>query len=326
MTSLVPLTGSEAYSGARIERATLEDGRVVFVKHLPPEGDWLTRATNGAGRASLLWQRGLLRRLEPAVEHGVLGIETDGDHEALVMTDLSDRLWEAAASLSETQVRAALAGLGHMHALGAEIVDRGELAGVELCAVGARYGMFAPAIHDADDGPHPHPARQQIVEGWRVFFDRVAADVAGAVAAVHADPAAFGRKFEAVDRPTTVLHGDAKPENLGVGPDRRLVAIDWGELTGTGPREVDVAWFALMSTRAARLAADPDEVFAWYEDVTGVTLDPLALDLACVGSLAQMGFRLARVAAEALNPAIRSAGAARLGWWESRVRAALDRR
>jgi aminoglycoside phosphotransferase (APT) family kinase protein len=57
------------------------------------------------------------------------------------------------------------------------------------------------------------------------------------------------------------------------------VTIDRGELTGVGPREVDVAWFALMSTRS-RLAADPDEVFGWYGDASGEPLDRAAVDLA----------------------------------------------
>ena len=47
--------------------------------------------------------------------------------------------------------------------------------------------------------------------------------------------------------PTTLLHGDFKLGNVGLR-DGRLVLIDWGELTGTGPAEMDVAWFALTST------------------------------------------------------------------------------
>jgi len=45
--------------------------------------------------------------------------------------------------------------------------------------------------------------------------------------------------------PSTLLHGDAKLENLGLGSSG-LVAIDWGDLTGFGPPEIDVAWYALQ--------------------------------------------------------------------------------
>ena len=62
--------------------------------------------------------------------------------------------------------------------------------------------------------------------------------------------------------PATLVHGDAKLENLGVSGNR-LVAIDWGELTGIGPAEIDVAWLAMMS--GWRMDALPDEVFAAYD-------------------------------------------------------------
>jgi hypothetical protein len=110
-----------------------------------------------------------------------------------------------------------IVGLARLHDLGERILRRGEVAGPDPCAVGARYGMFSPAWHAGDDGPHPHPAREWIIVGWDLFFERVGADVGPAVAAVHDDPAGFGRKVAALGGPPTVLHGDAKPENLGSG-------------------------------------------------------------------------------------------------------------
>ena len=62
----------EAFSGARLERVVLEGGRRLVLKHLPPEGDWLTRATDGAGRFRLLWEHGLLARVEPFADHTVI--------------------------------------------------------------------------------------------------------------------------------------------------------------------------------------------------------------------------------------------------------------
>jgi hypothetical protein len=318
-----PVDVEEAYSGSRIERLWLSGGRVVVLKHLPAEGDWLTRATAGLGRAQLLWHSGLLRRLEPAVEHGTCGVVAFDDHDALVMEDLAERLWPHSMPLTLSHARVALAGLVDVHDLGARLVASGNVNELDLCSVGQRYGMFAPATHAADDGPHPHPGRDRIVKGWDFFFATVDADVAQAVAAVHADPHALGRKISARGTSATVLHGDAKPENLGV-TGGRLTAIDWGELTGLGPREVDVAWFALMSTRS-RLDAEPDELFALYEKLSGRTLDPVIVDLACVGSLAQMGFRFAGPAHLAEERAVRHGAAARLRWWVDRVRAALDR-
>jgi aminoglycoside phosphotransferase (APT) family kinase protein len=83
-------------------------------------------------------------------------------------------------------------------------------------------------------------------------------DVAEAIFAVHADPEPLAEALLA-SAPATLVHADAKLENLGFDGDR-LVAIDWGELTGVGPPEIDVAWFAVMS--GWRLDCMPDEVFA----------------------------------------------------------------
>jgi hypothetical protein len=318
-----PFDVVEAYSGARLERVELTDGQVVVAKHLPAEGDWLTRVTDGLGRAHLLWHSGLLRRLEPAVEHGILAVERQDDHDVVVMTDLSERLWPHTAPLDRSTVRGALAGLGELHRLGQRVVAGDDFGELQLCTVGARYGMFARPFQIDDSGPNRHPGRDRILAGWDVFGEAVDTDVRDAVAVVHADPEGFGRRLAAHCTSRTVLHGDMKPENLGMRGGR-LIAIDWGELTGFGPREVDVAWFALMSTRA-RLDATPDEVFSVYEEVTASALDPTILDLACIGSLAQMGFRLAGAARFGSRPEERHAAAARLAWWTGRVRAALAR-
>src|SRR5437016_2285344 len=55
-----------AYSGARLEEVVLDDGRRLVLKHLPSAGDWLTRATHGAGRLHTLWESGLLGTGPPA--------------------------------------------------------------------------------------------------------------------------------------------------------------------------------------------------------------------------------------------------------------------
>ncbi|MGH9139229.1 MAG: hypothetical protein ACRD0G_19645 [Acidimicrobiales bacterium] len=322
VTSRTPLKVVEAYSGAWLERVALADGRVVIVKHLPADGDWLTRVTDGLGRTQLLWRSGLLQRLEPAVEHGVLDLVPFGDHDAVVMADLTERLWPHPAPLDRGTIREAMAGLAAFHGFGERVVAEGCSDELALCPLGSRYGMFAPAFHAADRCPNPHPVRDRILAGWELFAEFVDGDVAAAVAAVHGDPDGFGRRLAACSSPT-ILHGDAKPQNLGVTAGR-LTAIAWGELTGVGPREVDVAWFALMSTRA-RLDVDPNDVFAIYQQVSGSALDPAIVDLACIGSLAQMGFRLATVARLASRPEARHEASTRLAWWADRVRTALDR-
>jgi hypothetical protein len=315
IVSRAPLADlAEAYSAAVLERVELADGRRLVLKHLPADGDWLTRVSGGTDRVRRIWRSGLLGRLGRVVDHTVIDVVRIDGHEAVVMRDATAELLSPRGHVPRQTSRELLAGIAALHD-----ASRTEPV-LPLCPIGARYGMFAPATHAADDAPGAHPARHIIVEGWERFVDQVATDVAAAVFAVHRDPDALGRRLARF--PTTVVHGDVKLENLGLARGR-LVAIDWGDLTGFGPPEIDVAWYALMNTW--RIGGSPGDAFADYEAASGRPLAREALDLACVGSLAQMGFKLARNATVAPDPATRHSAAEQLAWWTARVRTALDR-
>lgn len=308
------LQGAEqAYSGSRLERVQLADGRVRVLKHLPPEGDWLTRATDGRGRTRRLWDRGLLDRVGETVDHAVVDVVRADGRDVVVMEDVGDALIPPGSPVPKRQAERLLAGFATLHSAW----EGCEIAG--LCTPAARYGLFAPAFHASDEGPGTHPLRDVILDGWDVFAEAVPADVAGAVDAVHADPERLGAEL-AEAAPPTLLHGDAKLENLGLRGDR-LVAVDWGELTGVGPAEVDLAWFALQGTW--RIDATPDALFAAYATHAERRLDPRALDLACIGSLAQMGFKMAYRSVHAADAEVRARASTLLAWWADRVQEAL---
>ncbi len=300
---------AEKFSDARLERVVLEDGRRFIVKHLV--ADWLTRASGAEGRALVLWSSGTLDAVAGAVDHTIVACVRTNDGWCVVMRDASEALIPPRAPVSRATVVTLLRGLARLHDVEVEPV-----AG--LCSVGARYALFAPQFHRADSGPGPHPMREVIVHGWELFFDMAPGDVGEAVAAVHADADPLDRAL--MRFPSTILHGDAKLENMGLSDDR-LVLIDWGDLTGFGPVEVDVAWFALRG--AVRMEVGIEDVFSAYAGESGRGLDPAALDLACLGSLAQMGFRMANAAVNG-RPEPRAVGRSQLDWWTSRVRRALD--
>lgn len=304
---------TEAFSGARLELVDLPDGRCIVLKHLPVEGDWLTRATSGSGRARKLWDSGLLARIRPHVDHTIIDVRGVDGQEVVVMRDASDDLLPPRGPVSRGVARALLTGLSALHD-----ACRHE-SGEGLCTVAARYAMFAPAVHGADPGPGAHPLGARITHGWELFARHVDPEVVEAVLAVHRDPGSLGRRLAGF--PATLLHGDAKLENLGLNT-HGLVSIDWGELTGFGPPEVDVGWFALKG--AARIGCTPDEIFADYEAASGRAMDPEALDLVCIGSLAQMGFRFA-LGAFASGPDAPDVAAKQLTWWTNRAAVALDR-
>jgi aminoglycoside phosphotransferase (APT) family kinase protein len=78
-----------------------------------------------------------------------------------------------------------------------------------------------------------------------VLPDVVPAEISEAVMAVHEDPTGLAEALMA-SAPPTLVHGDDRLENFGLNGNR-LVAIDWGELTGIGPAAIDVARLAVTS-------------------------------------------------------------------------------
>ncbi len=304
---------AEAVSGATLESVELRDGRRLVVKHLPADGDFMTHVTHGAARLRTMWTSGLLHRVGAVVDHTILDVRDVDGLDVVIMRDATDDLVPPTATVSRDTSRRLLGGLAEMHeSLGDVPVD-------DPCPIEGRYAMAAPNLHATYTGPGPHPMADTIVRGWQLFEEHVDRDVADAVAVVHREPNKLGDRLRRF--PATLLHGDPKLENLGLAGGR-LVAIDWGELTGSGPREVDVAWYAQKGS--ARIGCTPDDVFSDYDAASREPLTPEALDLACVGALSQMGFRLAAAAfASGAEPA--PAAREQLDWWTARVRASLDR-
>lgn len=305
---------AEKFSGASIDRVLTTDGRRFVVKRQPAEGDWLTRATDGLGRTRRLWDDGVFHKLSPEVDHAIVAVVPTSEGDAVVMRDVSDVLVPAGGEIPIRRVEQVVGGLARMHTAWEGFSD-------EHCSVAARLSLFAPTVHEADAAPNPHPLREKIVRGWEAFGDLVPSEITDAVARVHRAPDEVARRLKDLT-PSTLLHGDAKPENLGTRQDG-LVAIDWGELTGSGPAETDLAWFAVQGTW--RIDALPDEIFRLYEVHAARPLDRASLDLACTGALAQMGFKLALRSIQDDDEGLRTRAETLLEWWNRRVRNALER-
>jgi hypothetical protein len=235
-----------------------------------------------------------------ALDHTTIDVIDQGDHDVVVMRDATADLLTP-DQVTPERMRHMLRGLADMH----DLMRGCALDG--MCAVADRYRMFAPHLHADDHGARNHPRREMILAGWEAFDDVAPREVAEAVYAVHADPAPLANALIGASRSMTLVHGDVKLNNLGLRRDR-LVAIDWGELTGVGPPEVDLAWFAVMN--GWRIGATPDEIIDAYTERAAVPPTRRALDLACIGSVAQMGFWLAEPRVD-------------WGWWVDRVRSAL---
>lgn len=210
----------EAFSGATLERLELRDGRRLVAKQLPADGDWLTRGTDGRDRLRRLWESGVLERVDAVTDHTIVDLQAIDGGDVVVMRDASSELLPPRVPVTRATSRLLTARLAalHEHFRGSQADD--------LCSIAARYAMFSPAFHATDAGSGRHPLADRIIRGWSLFEEHVDPDVVQAVFTVHREPERLERAL--TDAPTTLLHGDVKLENLGLWPDGRLVAIDWG--------------------------------------------------------------------------------------------------
>jgi hypothetical protein len=296
-----PLAG-HGQSGAGLERAVLASGDVVVVKHLSAASDWIMRATADPGREATLWLSGVLRDLPGGLDDPVVAAERAGDGWELVQRDVAPVLLGAGARLTREDARRLLVALDALHRRfeGAALPD--------ACSLADRAAMFSPRTAAAErDGPDLVP--KLIGRGWEHFCAGPGGEVVPAVRALVDDPAPL---VDALERDgTTLIHGDAKPANLGLRADG-VVAIDWG-MACRAPAEVELAWY--LECGAPAVDATRGDLLADWRDARASRFEPMRLRLALLFEVVLSGWSWALFAAESPFPAERARSAAALTWW-----------
>lgn len=298
---------SAGVSGARLDRVTLADGRVLVEKTIEPRSDWLMRATGDDGRVFRLWRAGIFDRLPPDVDSAVVRVEERAEGWTVVMRDVTDVLVPAGRPVARTQSRRLLAAAGSLHAAfaGSEIDG--------LCPLVDRLAFLTPS---AVRGVHDHPLRDLVLEGWRRFAEVAPPDAGAPVLELLERP---GRLAAALGRHRrTLLHGDLKAANLGIAADA-VVLLDWGTLTTMGPAALDLAWY--LAINSALLDGELDDSL---DDVRAALApdDRAALPLALLAQLVLLGWEKA-LGATSDDPAISARERTGLAWWCARASEAL---
>ena len=119
--------------------------------------------------------------------------------------------------------------------------------------------------------------------------------------AIHADPGPLADAL--VAHGTTLTHGDLWLVNAALQPDR-TVLIDWG-LATEAPGAVDFATF-LMG--ASAVDASRDDLLDDVRRIHGSQHDEIALRLALLAAVADLGWNKALDATEHSDPSIRDRG------------------
>lgn len=302
---------SSGWSGNRIDRLVMEDGRVLIAKRIVPGSDWLGRATSDRGREALLFADGSFDRMPAQVDHAVVAAEREGDAWWIVMRDVSADLLDDDTPLTRDQNRFVLNAAA---AVWSEFWDEPPAA---AATQEERLAMGSLATADRErDGLDVLP--KQFEAAWEAFAEAVDADVGDSVLELLAHPERLSGAL--AQRGVTLIHGDLRDENIGLTPDR-LVLLDWG-LATRGHPAVELAWY--MVHDVWRIEASHDEVVDDFRRALGERDDPHAVDLGLISGLVQYGWIFGHSAVVHTDPREREWAREELDWWVPRVRQALD--
>ena len=302
---------SSGWSGNRIDRLQLADGRALIAKRIVPGSDWLGRATRDPGREALLFADGVFARMPASVDPAVVAAEPDGDAWWVVMRDVSSELLDEATPLTRDQNRFVL---GRAAEMWAEFWDD-EVP--HLATLADRLAFSVPALSERErDDVDILP--KQFEAAWEAFGEAVEPDVGDAIIGLLDDVTPLADALDA--RGTTLIHGDLRDENIAM-PDGRLVLLDFG-LATQGHPALELAWY--MVHDVWRIEASHDEVVEDYRRAVGERDDPVALELGLISGLVQYGWIFGHSAVVHTDPAEREWARTELNWWVPRVRHALE--
>jgi hypothetical protein len=300
---------SRGWSGARLERATMTDGRRLIAKRIVPAAEWISRWTADPGREAILARDGVLAGLG-GIDPAALTAAPDGDAWWIVMRDATHDLLDDTSVLERDDHRRILAALDEMWtAFEGTSLDY-------LASSRSRLSLPGPPVAERERAGHDL-LPNQLEAAWEAFQAAVEPDVGEAVVSLVTEPGPLADALAA--RGTTLIHGDVRDEQLGFARDGRVVLLDWGLATRGNPVE-DLAWYLMHC--AWRIRASRDEL---VEDFRALRDDRAALDLGMLVGLVMYGWILGHSAVVHPDPAERAWAREELEWWVPRARAGLER-
>jgi hypothetical protein len=194
-------------------------------------------------RSVTLWQSGLLDRLKPAVEHGIVACSKDGAGWAILMRDLTPALLPMEQTLSTMDNERLLDAMAAMHAAywnAPELAD----SVLGLCSLRNVFQSLSPETLRQELNTENGAVRAQ-VEGWEQLFAQVEperAEVANTLHQLIVDPQPLCNALARY--PQTLMHGDSQVSNLGIDRTQPsgAVMLDW-QLAAVAPPTLDLFWY-----------------------------------------------------------------------------------
>ena len=238
---------------------THRDSQRFIVKRILINQDWIMCATDDhCCRSVTLWQYGLLGRLPPEIEHGIIACAQDDDGWAILMRDLRETLTPYAQFNTQDNKRF----LNAIAALHSAFWEASELsnAGLGLCSLWHTYTWPSRRTgHRKTDSPGGNP--QLVLEGWDQLLEMVEPDVADILQDLTRDPRPL---CDALSRyPWTLVHGDWRHANLGIvrTGQAKVLLLDW-QLATLAPPAVDLARY--LACNSTLLPISKEDAILYY--------------------------------------------------------------
>jgi hypothetical protein len=229
-----PMNGHSGLAGGELSYVDTNAGRLVL-KQMAISSDYVMYSTDDHEcRAIRLWQYGLLDQMFPHFEHKIIAASRDGDGWAILMEDLTGKVFGWAQPFPPNILRTFLDSLAKTHAL---FWNDPCLQDPRLGLGDARYFLdqwsLAKKTNDATRGVIPEWLRL----GWGSLKGLVPQDTYSQILAFLENPQPL---LDALNRyPCTLLHGDFRSENLAYAENP--VALDWQGATSS-LMTIDLPW------------------------------------------------------------------------------------
>jgi hypothetical protein len=331
----LPFHSEDSASGNRflLVETDHDQGSRYIIKRMSLAWDWIMRNSEDYHcRSVRLWQVGLLDRLPPEIEHGIVACAHDGEGWAVLMRDVSAGLVPYARFSVEANEQF-LSALAAIHATFWQMPELDDPS-LGLCTLRQLYTILSPQTgHREAGGLDGTP--KWILEGWGLLKTLMAEDVAGIIESLLEDPqplcAALARY------PHTLLHGDCRHANLGRlrgRPDRpdQVVLLDW-QFAAAAPPVIDLTRY--LATNSALLPISKEAAIEVYRQQLaqglGAHFDESwwqpQLELGLLSAFLQSGWGLMLKATHWTWAWIEETGGAEhcrndLAWWSEQTRAA----
>jgi aminoglycoside phosphotransferase (APT) family kinase protein len=309
---------NDGWSGAKLTRLRARHGRSFVLKRNTYQRDWIAQATADHHTSGL--REALFAAHGPTLpwpaRAAALGAGYDGDtgEQAVLMPDLTGILFDWNGAITVQQLDHVLDGLAALHS-----VDPREIEGrVQETWWEDRLLLISRASLE-----RPGPARDavggRLLPGWDAW-DRVAAPAARSIIdSLGSDVQPLLDALSA--EPSTLLHGDLKLANVGIGPDGAVEMIDW-QMVMVAPPAIELGWFLVSNVNALPLS--PAAVLGRYWQRRGLE-GSRQNDIAILVGLLLRGWRKGLDAEAGITLASGVSADEDLAWWCAQAVRAANR-